>query len=210
MAVPGCREQGMRGIFSPSEGHAGLQGSKFWGGGGPRGSLLLRLGPPLSSTPVFSMLAGASSPRCLSHRGAEGSILIVRNGLQHRGRLHRSRDSNAGEDGEMCIGVIRADSFIRADLSSILAKLMPMSFSGVLYLHKTFQGVKCPGVIAPGVIRAWLWLCSGVKCVCPTRCLMLCAGGQDQHQSSKKISAAAGSAFSFFCINHFQLTLLPS
>lgn len=32
MAVPGCREQGMTGIFSPSEGHAGLQGSKFWGG----------------------------------------------------------------------------------------------------------------------------------------------------------------------------------
>lgn len=158
MAVPGCREQGMKGIFSPSEGHAGLWGSKFLGGRGPRGSLLLGLGPLLSSTAVFSMLAGASSPRCLSHRGAEGSILIVRNGLQRGGRLHRSPDSIAGEDGEKCTGVIRADSFIRADLSSILAKLTPMSFSGVLYLHKTFQGVKCPGVIAPGVTHAWPWL----------------------------------------------------
>lgn len=134
-----------------------LWGSKFWGGG-PRGSLLSRLVPPLSSTPMFSMLAGASSPRSLSHQGAEGSILIVRNGLQRRGRLHRYRDSNAGEDGEMCMGVIRADSFIRANLSSILAKLMPMSFSGVLYVHKTLQGVKCPGVIAPGVICAFPWL----------------------------------------------------
>lgn len=32
VAIPGCREQGMKGIFSPSEEHAGLWGSKFLGG----------------------------------------------------------------------------------------------------------------------------------------------------------------------------------
>lgn len=77
----------------------------------------------------------------------------MQNGFQRFGRLQHCCDSNAEEDGERCIGVIRADSFIGMNLLS-KSKLMPLSFSGVLYLHKTLQGDKCHGVITLEVTYA--------------------------------------------------------